>query len=297
MYEDIVRVNGVEIAYRIRGQEDHPLIILVHGLSTPLTGWPEYFVEQLLNHGFRVLQLDNRDMGRSESFKHKGTPNIAWQIFRRKIGLQAKSTYSLDDMADDVIALHRHLDLPKAHIVGASMGGMIAQLVAIKAPDKLYSLTSVMSTTGDPKLPNISKRVAKFFMSKPPGKTLEDKLNYQMKKWQVIGSPEYPTPEPVLKSYVESQLERGITLGGTTRQLAAIVAAGDRTQQLAALALPTLVLHGDEDELVNVAGGVATAGAIAGAKLIRYPGMGHDLPEQLSKELTQQIAEHAMKAT
>jgi len=293
MIEDIANVNGVDIAYRLRGDESHPLLVLIHGLSTPMTGWPEYFVEELIAKGFRILQLDNRDIGRSQSFATEGIPNIAWQVFRRKIGLRAKSCYSLDDMADDVLALQSHLGLPKFHVVGASMGGMIAQIVAIKAPEQCLSLTSIMSTTGNPKLPTLSKRVAKFFMSKPPGTSDEDKLNYQITKWKVVGSPQYPTPDEQLKSYVQSQLERGITFGGTTRQLASIIAADDRTERLKQLKVPTLVLHGECDELVDVAGGRATAEAVPGAKFIGYPGMAHDLPQALAKDLTEQIAIHA----
>jgi pimeloyl-ACP methyl ester carboxylesterase len=185
------------------------------------------------------------------------------------------------------------LNLAEVHVVGASMGGMIAQLMAIHYPQRVKTLTSIMSTTGNKKLSAIDKNIRDTLAQKPASEDYQDWMHYHVKKWQVIGSPGYPSSDTYLHHYVESMLQRGITAKGTLRQLLAILAAGNRDNALSKLDIPSLVIHGDRDGLVNVAGGKATANAIPNAKLKIYPGMGHDFPAELIPSIVDDIIDHA----
>jgi pimeloyl-ACP methyl ester carboxylesterase len=292
MLENIVNVNGVDIAYQLHGNAIHPTLLLIHGLSTPLTGWPRTMIDAFVAANFQVLLLDNRDVGFSEQFEHMPIPNMAWIITKLKLGLSIKTPYQLEDMMQDVIALLDALNLAEVHVVGASMGGMIAQLMAIHHPQRVNTLTSIMSTTGYKKLPAIEKNIRETIMQKPASTDYKGRMAYHVKKWQVIGSPDYPSSDTYLNEYVDSMLQRGITAKGTMRQMLAIMAASNRENALSKLDMPSLVIHGDRDGLVNLAGGKATAAAIPNATLKTYPGMGHDFPVELIPNIVDDIVAH-----
>jgi pimeloyl-ACP methyl ester carboxylesterase len=291
-FENSINVNGVDIAYQLHGNASHSTLLLIHGLSTPLNGWPSTMVELLFAQGYQVLLLDNRDSGRSSQLDHLLIPKIGWVVFQFKLGFPIKAPYQLEDMMQDVVALLDALKLLQVHVVGASMGGMIAQLIAIHHPQKVKTLTSIMSTTGYKKLPKISKKIREALAHKPASKGHKDQMDYHIKKWQVIGSPDYPSSDVYLHKYVEGMLQRGITSKGTLRQMLAIMAAKNRQCALAKLTTPSLVIHGDSDGLVNVAGGRATADAIPNVKLKIYPGMGHDFPVELIPSIVKDIVNH-----
>jgi pimeloyl-ACP methyl ester carboxylesterase len=292
-FENRINVNGVDIAYQLHGDTSHPTLLLIHGLSTPLNGWPSAMVELFVAQGFQVLLLDNRDAGRSSQLDYLRIPKLGWVVLQFKLGLAIKAPYQLEDMMQDVVGLLDALQLSEVHVVGASMGGMIAQLMAIHYPQKVKTLTSIMSTTGYKKLPPIAKNIRKALARKPASKQHKDLMDYHIKKWQVIGSPDYPSSDAYLHEYVEGMLRRGITSKGTLRQMLAIMAAKNRQSALATLMVPSLVIHGDSDGLVDVAGGKATADAIPNAKLKIYPGMGHDFPIELIPKIVADIVTHA----
>lgn len=292
MIEEVIKVNGVDIAYQLHGNSLHPTLLLIHGLSTPLTGWPKAMIDAFVAEDFQVLLLDNRDVGHSELLNHCHIPNMGWVMTKLKLGLSISEPYKLEDMMQDTIALLDTLSLDVVHVVGASMGGMIAQLMAIHHPKRVKTLTSIMSTTGYKKLPSVNKNIRETLAQKPASKEYKDRMQYHINKWQVIGSPDYPSSDAYLHEYVGSMLERGITAKGTLRQMLAIMAAGNREEALSKLNIPSLVIHGDCDGLVNVAGGKATADAIPNAKLKIYPGMGHDFPSELIPSVVDNIVTH-----
>jgi pimeloyl-ACP methyl ester carboxylesterase len=291
--DSAAQVNGVKIAYQLHGNADHPTLLLIHGLSTPLTGWPQLMINQFTDSGYRVLLLDNRDMGCSEKLDKLGVPNMALAIAKYKLGLSVPVAYRLDDMMQDVIALLDHLNIERVDVVGASMGGMIAQLAAIHHPDRVKTLTSIMSTTGYKNLPRSAKHISEYMLRKPASREYKDKLAFHIGKWRIIQSPAYPASEIYIKDYVDSMLQRGITAKGTMRQLLAIMAAKNRTKALSQLKVPALILHGDSDGLVNVEGGKETAKAIPNSKLKIYSGMGHDFPIELIPEICNDLVSHA----
>jgi pimeloyl-ACP methyl ester carboxylesterase len=290
--EDIVNVNSVDIAYQLHGNPLHPTLLLIQGLSTPLTGWPSVMIERFVAANFHVLLLDNRDVGRSKQLNHLRIPNMAWVITKFKLGLSIKTPYKLEDMMQDVIALMDALNLPAVHVIGASMGGMIAQLMAIHHPLRVKTLTSIMSTTGYKTLPSVGSDISDILIKTPASKSHEDQMRYHIKKLQVIGSPDYPSCDTYLNEYVDSMLQRGITEKGTMRHVLALMATDNREHALSKLDIPSLVLHGDSDRLINVAGGQATANAIPNAKLKIYPGMGHDFPVELIPNIVDEIVAH-----
>lgn len=291
-FDRSINVNGVNIAYQLHGNALDPTLLLIHGLSTPLNGWPIAMVELFVAQGYQVLLLDNRDVGRSEQLDHLFIPKLSLSVFKLKLGLSIKVPYQLEDMMQDTVALLDALKLPEVHVVGASMGGMIAQLMAIHYPHRVTTLTSIMSTTGYKKLPGIDKKIRETLMQKPASKNYKELMHYHIKKWRVIGSPNYPASDSYLHEYVDCMLKRGITSKGTLRQMLAIMAAKNRKKALAKLTIPSLVIHGDSDGLVNVAGGRATAEAIPNAKLKIFSGMGHDFPLELIPDIVEYIVDH-----
>lgn len=292
MIENVINVNGIDIAYQLHGNPLHPTLLLIHGLSTPLTGWPNSMIARFVAAGYQVLLLDNRDMGRSEQLNHLPVPNLLWVVLKSKLGLSVKVPYKLEDMMQDVVALLDALNIAEVHVVGASMGGMIAQLLAIHHPQRVKTLTSIMSTTGYKKLPPVNKGIREVLAQTPASKDYEDRMQYHIKKCQVIGSPDYPTADGDLYQYVDGMLQRGISAKGTMRQLLAIIAADNRESALTKLDIPSLIIHGDSDGLVNLAGGKATAEAIPNAKLKIYSGMGHDFPVALIPNIVDDIVAH-----
>ena len=286
-------VNGISITFEDKGPRDAPAILLVMGLGGQLTLWPDEFVDALNARGFRTIRYDNRDVGLSTRFDAAGVPNLKWMFVKSLLRLPVRSAYTLADMAADGVALLDHLGIARAHIVGVSMGGMISQHIAARYPDRVLSLTSVMSTTGNPRLPRAQKEAMQVLTSRPMSGDPEDLIAYSVRAAKVIGSPGYPPDEERLQRRVRSDFERGWYPQGVARQMAAIVADGDRRPMLKSIDAPTLVIHGEGDPLVPLAGGRDTADNIPGARLLTIPGMGHDLPLGLVDTLADAIAGHA----
>jgi pimeloyl-ACP methyl ester carboxylesterase len=293
-----VTVGDVTLEYETHGDPANPPMLLIMGLGAQLTLWPEEFVDALVARGFYVIRHDNRDIGLSTKFNDAGVPNVRRVALMRMFGLRARLPYSLTDMAADAAGLLGELGIAKAHIVGASMGGMIAQLVAAHHPDKVLSLTSIMSTTGNRRLPPPRPAALAALMQRPPDRIDEDAIvKIGQRVVAAIGSPGYPADQERLRARVIRDFRRSFHPTGPVRQMAAILDDGDRRERLRAVAAPTLVIHGTDDPLVPVQGGRDTAKAISGAQLIEYPGMGHDIPIELVDEMADAIATHARAAT
>ncbi len=284
--------NGLTLAYEVYGSEDDPVILLIHGLGVPSSGWPAPMVKTLVGAGYRVVTFDNRDVGRSTLIDDKGTPNLVWQFLRSKMGLRVKSAYDLWDMAKDTVGLLDSLKIDKAHVVGASMGGMIAQCMAITTPERLHSLTSIMSTTGNRDLPAIDPALSKHFRKGPISQSPEDRRSFGVETWQRIGSPDFPSTNNEINAMLDLIDQRGTSKHGFEHQLLAIMATDSRCHALGAVQLPTLVVHGDADPLVPLAGGQDTAKSIPSAKLEVIEGMGHDFPAALHDRICAMLIKH-----
>jgi pimeloyl-ACP methyl ester carboxylesterase len=271
-------------------------MLLVMGLGAQLTLWPMELVEALVARGFRVIRYDNRDIGLSHKFDDAGKVSIPWTMIKARFGLKPRVPYSLSDMAADGVGLMDALGIDRAHIVGASMGGMIAQLIAAEYPGRVLSLTSIMSTHGPAKLPPADKEAMAALTARPANTEMATIRAHGLRVARAIGSPAYPAEEAVLHEKIESNFKRSFHPAGMARQMAAIIADGDRRARLAQVAAPTLVVHGEADPLVKVAGAHDTAAHIPGAKLKLFPGMGHDLPVQLVEPMADAIADHAISA-
>ena len=285
--------NGIEIHYEEQGDPAAPAMLLIMGFGAQLTLWPDELVEALAAQGFRVIRYDNRDVGLSQKFDGVKAPGLVKMTLLSKIGFTPKVPYTLADMADDGVGLLDALGIERAHIVGASMGGMIAQHVAARHPDRCLSLTTVFSTTGNPKLPPARPESMKALITRPDSTEEGVLVEHGMMLARTIGSPGYPAPEDRLRERTLASVRRSFYPEGPTRHLSAIVADGDRRAMLRDIAVPTLVLHGEDDPLVPCEGGRDTAASIPGAKLKTIPGWGHDLPLELVDELAGAIGEHA----
>ena len=284
-----VRVNGIELCYEEFGDPGAPPVLLIMGLGGPMFWWEDDFCQDLAARGFHVIRYDNRDVGRSHSHT---TPARLVPVYLRR----AAPEYSLEDMAADAAGLLQALGIERAHVVGVSMGGMIAQLLAIRHPELVRSLVSMMSTTGSRKVGRISAKVLVRMFRKIPDDE-EGYVRRNIEGFQRIGSPRY------FQTNLERQQARarrtyayGLNPAGTMRQLAAIVHAADRTAELAKIRVPPTVVHGTTDPLVHVSGGKATARAIPGAELVLIPGMGHDMPRELWPVLLDAIERTANRA-
>ena len=288
--------NGIEIHYEDHGDPAHPAMLLIMGFGAQLTLWPDELVEDLANRGFRVIRYDNRDVGLSQKLDGVKAPGIVKMTLMSKIGLTPKVPYTLADMAEDGIGLLDALAIDRAHIVGASMGGMIAQHMVAKHPERCLSYTQVFSTTGNPKLPAARKEALKALVTRPASNDEAVLVDHGMMLARTIGSPQYPAEEARLRERVQAGVRRSYYPEGPSRHLSAIVADGDRREMLRGITVPTLVLHGEDDPLVPCEGGRDTAACIPGAKLKTIPGWGHDLPLELVDELAGAIAEHASAA-
>ena len=289
-----VTANGIRIEYETHGDPANPPLLLIMGLGAQLTLWPIELVDALVARGFHVIRHDNRDIGLSEKFGHAGVPNFRRVALMRLFGLRAKLPYRLTDMADDAAALLDALGIDSAHIVGGSMGGMIAQLLAINHAPRVRTLTSIFSTTGNPRLPRPRPEAMNALLDRAPANaTLDQVIPIGIRVARAIGSPAYPTPEERLRERIARDFARSFYPEGPARQIAAIMDDGDRRKRLRGVTAPTLVIHGTDDPLVPVEGGRDTARAIPGAKLHEIPGMGHDLPLELVDEIADAIAAHA----
>ena len=289
-----ITANGIKIEYETHGDPAKPPLLLIMGLGAQLTLWPIELVEALVARGYYVIRHDNRDIGLSSKFTGAGVPDMASVVMALMAGKNPAVPYTLSDMAGDAVAVLDAAGVARAHIVGASMGGMIAQLVAVEHPDRVLSLTSIMSSTGNPMLPP-AKPEAMAALTAPmaPDADLMAILERGAMVSKAIGSPGYPADPERLRANVERDYNRSFHPTGAMRQMAAIVADGDRRARLKAVTAPTLVIHGADDPLVPVEGGRDTAAAISGAAILEVPGMGHDLPLALVDTIADAIAGHA----
>jgi len=281
---DRARVGDVEIAFQTFGDPSATPVLLIMGLATQMLGWPDEFCELLASRGHYVIRYDNRDVGLSTHF-HDVEPPDLMALFT---GDAPAPPYTLSDMAGDAAGLLDHLGLDSAHVVGASMGGMIAQALAIEHPERVRSLTSIMSTTGD-RAVGAATQEAMGALMLPPVQTREQAQDRIVSAFRVIGSPGYPLDEAALRERAGMAYDRGYDPAGVSRQLAAIVTTADRTERLRGLKVPTLVIHGADDPLVQVSGGRATAEAVPGSELDVIEGMGHDLPRDLWPRIVDRI--------
>lgn len=288
--ETLAPANGIELCYQEMGDPEGEPLLLVMGLATQMIAWDEEFCALLAERGFRVVRFDNRDIGRSTKLRSAGLPGKLDLFFGR-----GTAPYLLRDMAADAFGLMDHLGIGSAHLVGASMGGMIVQTAAIENPGRVLSLTSIMSTTGSRRVGHPSYKTFGLLLGNPP-REREAAIERVVKTFKLIGSPGYPFDEERVRDLAGRSFDRGHNPAGIARQLHAITASGDRTPALRQLELPALVIHGKNDLLVNPSGGRATAKAIPGARLLMIDGMGHDLPRALWPDFAEQIAANAARA-
>ena len=287
--EQFASANGIELCYQEMGDPEGEPLLLVMGLATQMIAWDEVFCGMLAERGFRVVRFDNRDIGRSTKLTAAGVPG------RADLFLGRHARYLLRDMAADTTGLMDHLGIESAHVVGASMGGMIAQTVAIERPERVRSLVSVMSNTGSRWTGMPSRRAMAVLLAKAP-RSREQAIERAVRTFRVIGSPGFPFEEERVRQISGRSYDRGHSAAGVLRQLHAITSSGDRTQTLRRVSAPALVIHGTRDPLVRPAGGRATARAIPGAKLKMIEGMGHDLPRQLWPVFVDEVAANATRA-
>ncbi|MEM7278142.1 MAG: alpha/beta hydrolase [Pseudomonadota bacterium] len=288
----VTTANSVSIAYEQHGATDGEHLVLIQGLGMPLTAWPQDFIDYFVGLGMRVTVFDNRDIGQSQMMSGPGKVGFLYQLIKSQLGLSVTSPYSLNDMAEDTASLMDALGIESAHIVGISMGGMIAQLLAIEHGERVRSLTAIMSTSAEKGLPGPTKEVSRQLLSRPESAEMADRIAFGVKTWRLIGSKAFPRDQAELEDFLRRNYERGSPAPGIMRQMLAIAAAPDRVSKLKSLTIPTLVLHGENDPLVPVECGRSIAGAVPDAKIRTFPGMGHDLPRQLLPELLQEISAH-----
>ncbi|MBV9061994.1 MAG: alpha/beta hydrolase [Alphaproteobacteria bacterium] len=277
-----VRANGIDIEYESFGRKSDPAVLLIMGYAAQMTMWPVALCEGLAARGFRVIRFDNRDAGLSTHLSQLGVPNVADAMMKFATGQKVDAPYTLDDMAADTVGLMDALEIGSAHIVGASMGGMIAQIVAAKHPSRTRSLVSIMSTTGRRDLPQGKPEVMAVLTMPPASDSREDRMAAGRKIWTAIGSPGYPPTEEEMTALLEREVDRApYDPVAPARQLVAILVAEPRNEMLKAVRAPSLVIHGADDPLVPAEGGKDTAASIPGCELVIVPGMAHDFTDAL----------------
>lgn len=298
-------INGLNLEYETFGNPAAPAMLLIMGLGCQLIQWPLSLCQQLAEHGHFVIRYDHRDIGLSTQLDHLKLPNIPWTLIRQRLGLRPKIPYRLEDLAADALGLLDYLQIQQAHLVGVSMGGMIAQLIAIRHPGRVLTLTSIMSTTGNPRLPGATREAQAALAAplkrsrKNRGKDkpeLEEVIEQTLHSWKAIRSPGFPLDEQVLRTQCEAVIVRGHHPAGIARHLLACLCAPDRRPRLRQLSLPTLVIHGTHDPLVPLACGEDTAANIPGAELYTIEGMGHDLPALVVPQLVERISAQTRRA-
>jgi pimeloyl-ACP methyl ester carboxylesterase len=292
-----VSANQISIEVDDQGPPNGEPLLMIMGLGMQLLGWPEELVHLLAGRGFRVVRFDNRDAGLSQGFDSKGVPNLRLAGLRYALHLPVRAPYGIADMAADALGVMDALGLARAHVCGASMGGMIAQHLAARHPERVKSLTLVMTTSGSRRLPQAPLHVRAALVTRPPPKSdVEAVVAHLERLLTIIGSPAYrPDPE-ALRERLRAMVRRAWRPAGTARQLAAVVADGDRTALLGRIVAPTRVIHGRDDPLVPVASGHDLVRRIANAVADIVPGMGHDLPLALLPHFAGGIAENAARA-
>ena len=296
-----VKANHIDIEVDDTGadgsQAARPAVLLIMGLGMQLIEWPQALVQSLVDAGYRVIRFDNRDIGLSQHFDALGAPNVFWTAMKLRLGVPVRPPYSLRDMALDAVGVLDALGLQKAHVVGASMGGMIAQRVALAAPERVLSLTSIMSSSGARKLPPPRQDVLRMMLRRPLNPDHDVLVEHAVKLLQAIGSPGFPRPDAEIRDSVTEAMQRSFHPVGTLRQMVAVGVDVTRALELANARTPTLVLHGRADPLVPYACGEDTARRIQGARLVGIDGMGHDLPpgvvERLLAEMLPHLQQHS----
>ena len=291
MTEQMAQVGDLEIAYETFGDPADPALLLIMGLGMQMTGWDPELCGLLADEGFHVIRFDTRDVGHSTKIRDERRVRASGVL----LGSKRTAAYGLEDMADDAVGLLDALEIEAAHVVGASLGGMIAQLVAIRHPGRVLSLASIMSGPGDRwnRMPRL--RVLGTFLSPTP-RDREANVERAVKMFRLIGSPDYPTDEARLRERAGASYDRSYYPLGVSRQLQAVTSSSSRKRALANLRVPTVVIHGAEDPLAPPRGGRATAKAIPGAELLEIPGMGHDLPRQLWPRIVEAIVRNARRS-
>ena len=291
-----IQAHGLRIAVEDQGPRTGPVVLLIMGLGMQLIAWPQPLVQSLRDQGFRVVRFDNRDIGLSQGFDDVGVPSMALAALRYALHLPVHSPYRLADMAQDAVAVLDALGIAQAHVCGASMGGMIAQHLAASAPQRVASLTLMMTTSGARALPRPSWAVQRTLLSRPRGPGTNAAVDWIVHMLRTIGSPGYPPDLQALRARALESVQRAWHPAGSARQLLAIVADGDRTPLLQRITAPTRIVHGMADPLVPLACGQHLAQHIARAETDFIPGMGHDLPDALLERFAQGIAGNAARA-
>ena len=291
MPEAFAKSGELDICFETFGDPGHPPMLLIMGLGTQMIGWPDGFCTALAGRGYFVIRYDNRDVGRSTYLRDRRPPSLRQLILRDK----RAAAYSLADMAADGIAVLDQLGLGRAHIVGASLGGMIAQTLAARFPERVLSLASIMSNTGHRWKGMPGLRIYPIFIRRPV-RDREAAIEATLSTFKLIGSPEFETDDDELRRLADLSWDRGYNPAGSGRQLAAILAAGDRSRELATITAPTVVIHGTKDRMIPAAGGRETAKAIPGSRLLLIEGMGHDLPRGAWDRIIDAIADNARRA-
>lgn len=289
------KVNDLEIEYETFGNSSEKPLLLVMGLGAQMVSWDEEFIQFLVDRGFYVIRFDNRDVGLSSKCEEGGEPNIMQAMMVIQRGEPVEAPYALEDMAEDAIGVLDTLGIEKAHICGASMGGMIAQIMTFRHPSRVLSLTSIMSTTGNPDLPQPTSEAMQALMTPAPQER-EANIESSVKIGRMLYGSGFPYDEQKSRKLAEREYDRCFYPPGFGRQLLAIMTNGNRKPKLSAIKVPTLVIHGDDDSLVPVEGGKDTHEAIAGSDLIIIGGMGHSLPPETWEQITDAIAANAAKA-
>jgi pimeloyl-ACP methyl ester carboxylesterase len=284
-----ITANGITIEYEEFGDRRARPLLLIMGLGAQMILWHEEFCQQLAGRGHRVIRFDNRDVGKSSWFDQLGVPDVTAAVGAALMRQPVKAPYLLRDMAADAVGLLDALHIDKAHIVGASMGGMIAQAVAIEYPSRILTLTSIMSSTGNPDLPPATPTAMGVLLAPPPT-TREEAIERSVIVFRTIGSPGFPFDENDIRSRAARGFDRGFNPAGTVRQLVAILASGNRKAALSAVRVPTLVIHGKDDPLVPFPAAQDTAAAIPGAELLAVDGMGHDMPRAVWPRMVDAIS-------
>jgi pimeloyl-ACP methyl ester carboxylesterase len=292
-----VKTKRTTLEAEVHGSPQGEPLLLVMGLGMQLVAWHEDFVQMLVDRGFRVIRFDNRDIGLSESFDRLGVPNLPLEAMKHALGLPVRSPYSLAEMADDTASLMDALDITRAHVCGASMGGMIAQQLAARHPERVKSLTLMMTSTGARRLPGPSLRVRGAMLSRPRDPhDFQSIVSHYVELYRLIGSPHFPADDEWLRTRLSMSVRRSYRPRGTARQLAAIVADGDRTPLVSQLKQPTQIIHGVADPLIPVAAGRDLTARIRNARADLIEGMGHDLPIALWPRFAEGIGVAASRA-
>jgi pimeloyl-ACP methyl ester carboxylesterase len=292
-----ISANGIGIEVEDQGSPNGEPLLMIMGLGMQLTSWPDELVQALVSRGFRVIRFDNRDAGLSQGFDHLGVPNLPLATLQHFLRWPLRAPYGLSDMARDALGVLDALGVRRAHVLGASLGGMVAQHLAAENPDRLRSLNLMMTTSGSRRLPQATLAARKVMLQRPEGRDEDSLVQHYVNLFRVIGSPAYPHEAGMFRERTLRNVRRSFRPSGTLRQLVAVAADGDRTPLLARIMVPTHVIHGESDPLIPIENGRDLARRIGNATSDFIAGMGHDLPLQLVPRYAEGIATNASRAS